>query len=117
MSSSDFAKPSTIESYRAAQMIEWEMIGLLMMIRFIYSLRIDGALLPTPPNARLKDFITMVSCVGHSSGAAGTALSGRSRSKGLVPFVSVRPMRSPRETELNRHQLLLLRNVPSLAVA
>jgi len=85
-----------IESYRAAHMIEWEMIGLFLVIRLIYSLRIDGALLPTPTNARLKDFITNGVVRSAFLGAAVTALRGRGRPKGLVPFVAV-PMRSPRE--------------------
>jgi len=79
-------------------MIEWEVIGLLLTIRLIC--RIDGALLPTPPNARLKDFITMESCV-HSSGQQSRPFADEAGPKGLVPSVSVRPMRGPRESELN----------------
>ena len=55
----------------------------------------------------------------HSSGAAVTALRGRGHSpKASFRFMTVRQIRSPRETELMiGDQLLLLRNVPSFAVA
>jgi hypothetical protein len=40
-------------------MIERDMTGLLLMIRLIYLLGIDCCFAANPPNALLKDFITM----------------------------------------------------------